>query len=162
MSRAWLSLGSNMYDRQAYLNMAVEALNAYPQIVVSKKSSIFRTAPWGNESQEEYLNAVVEIETSLAPLKLLTVCQLIENAAGRVRFSHWGPRTLDIDIIFYDNIQLQTDRLTIPHPHMHERLFVLAPLSEMITDNYSAATIKNMMNQCEGQQVEAIIGPTAW
>jgi len=162
MSKVWLSLGSNIQDKKEHLQFAVQALNAHPDVMILRKSSIYQTSPWGKVDQDVFLNAVVEIQTDLEPLALLDVCQAVENSAGRKRDEHWGPRTLDIDLLFYDNIEIKTERLTLPHPHMHERLFVLAPLSELVTDRYSAEKLRGMINKCHDQKAEVVVTAEAW
>lgn len=131
MSTAYLSLGSNMGDRAAYLRFALKALAEHEMIEPVRGSSIYETSAWGPVAQENYLNACMQIETDLSPLELLDVCQEIEQAADRRRDVRWGPRTLDIDILLYDDLTIDTPRLTIPHPRMKERLFVLVPLLEL-------------------------------
>ncbi len=131
MSIAYLSVGSNMGDRGANLRFALKALAERDGIQPLRGSAIYETSPWGPVAQENFLNACIELETSLSPDELLSVCQDIEYAAARSREVHWGPRTLDIDILLYDDITIETPRLTIPHPRMKERMFVLVPLMEL-------------------------------
>ncbi len=97
-------------------------------------SSIYRTASWGKEALPEYLNQVLEVNTPLSPLNLLDVLQSIENAAGRERLEKWGSRTLDVDVLFYDNEIITQPRLHVPHPLLHERRFTLMPLNELCPD----------------------------
>ncbi len=131
MSIAYLSVGSNMGDRGANLRFALKSLAERDGIQPLRGSAIYETSPWGPVAQENFLNACIELETSLSPDELLSVCQDIEHAAARSREIHWGPRTLDIDILLYDDITIETPRLTIPHPRMKERMFVLVPLMEL-------------------------------
>lgn len=131
MSRAFLSLGSNMGDRGAYLRFALKSLAEHEAIQPIRGSSIYETDAWGPVEQDKYLNACLEVETDLSPDELLSVCQDIESAACRRRDVRWGPRTLDIDILLYDDLIIDTPRLTIPHPRMKQRLFVLVPLLEL-------------------------------
>ena len=127
MTRAYLALGSNLGDRLGYLQLAVDALGA--QVVAI--SRVYETAPVGGPEQGAYLNAVVAIETELDPHALLQLVQRIESDAQRVRAERWGPRTLDVDVLLYDDIELDDPDLTIPHPRMWERGFVLAPLRDV-------------------------------
>lgn len=127
--RTFLSIGSNLGDRRAYLRHAVEAL---PGVVAV--SPVYETDPVGGPPQDEYLNVVVELDTDLDPRALLGVCHRIETSAERVRDAHWGPRTLDIDIIWMDGVTLDDPALTIPHPRWQERRFVLAPLRDLAPD----------------------------
>lgn len=132
MNVAYLSLGSNLGDRKAQLQEAVRLLQANPSIFNMRMSSIYETAPVGYLDQHAFLNLVVRLETNLSPLRLLDACQEIEQALHRERLVRWGPRTVDLDVLLYGREQLTTERLTIPHPRMYERAFVLVPLSELI------------------------------
>lgn len=135
--RTYLSLGSNVGDRRAALQTAVQSL---PNVVAV--SPVYETDPVGGPEQGPYLNLVVELDTDLAPLELLGVCHRIESAANRVRDVRWGPRTLDIDIVWMDGLELDTERLTIPHPRWRDRRFVLAPLRDLAPDLVSANDIE--------------------
>lgn len=127
--RAFLSLGSNLGDRRALLRDAVDSL---PDVVAV--SPVYETAPVGGPEQDNFLNLVVQLETALSPHQLLGVCHRIESSAERVREVRWGPRTLDIDIIWMDGVTMDEERLTIPHPRWKERRFVLAPLRDLAPD----------------------------
>lgn len=127
--RTFLSLGSNLGDRRAHLRQAVETL---PDVVAV--SSLYETDPVGGPHQGPYLNLVVRLDTSLAPRRLLSICHRIEANAERVREQRWGPRTLDIDIIWMDGVTMDDERLTIPHPRWKDRRFVLAPLRDLAPD----------------------------
>jgi len=129
--RAYLSLGSNLGDRAFYLSEAIRLLADNSAISIVQKSAVYETKPWGKLDQPDFWNQVICIETNLAPLELLKVCQDVENELGRKRSERWGPRTVDIDILTYDNIVRADDVLTLPHPRMEEREFVLAPLREI-------------------------------
>ena len=124
--RAFLSLGSNLGDRRALLREAVDSL---PDVVAV--SPVYETAPVGGPEQDNFLNLVVELDTELTPFQLLGVCHRIESSAERVRETRWGPRTLDIDIIWMEGIEMDEERLTIPHPRWKARRFVLAPLRDL-------------------------------
>jgi len=130
LSKAYLSLGSNLGDRLAYLKRGVAGLHGSPGVRVERLSSVYETEPVGVSGQGRYLNLVAKVDTQLSPAQLLALCQEVENANGRVRVARWGPRTLDIDLLLYDDISLETPDLVIPHPRMHERAFVLVPLAE--------------------------------
>lgn len=132
--RAFLCIGSNMGDRGYYLRETCKRLEASPQVRVVRRSRIYETKPWGKTDQDNFWNQVLEIETSLLPLELLDFCQEIERSLGRERIVHWGPRTIDIDLLNYDNKVWKDERLTLPHPYMEEREFVLAPLREIAPD----------------------------
>jgi dihydroneopterin aldolase/2-amino-4-hydroxy-6-hydroxymethyldihydropteridine diphosphokinase len=127
----YLSLGSNMGDRKNYLNTAINMLNDRSTTRVNKIASFIETKPYGNVNQDDFLNTAVEISTILEPNDLLKFINKIENDCGRVRKEHWGPRTLDIDIILYEDKVINTEKLIIPHKEMHLRKFVLEPLLEI-------------------------------
>ncbi len=131
MAVSFLSIGSNLGDRLAHLSNAVEALAENPAIQVIKVSSVYQTKPVGGPQQDDYLNAVVKIETALSPTQLLAVTQSIENAQQRVRDVRWGPRTLDIDVLTYGDLVESDETLTLPHPRISERAFVLIPWHEI-------------------------------
>ena len=137
-TEAYLSLGANLGDARSTLDQAVEALDRHPDITVVRRSSLYRTAPWGGVEQNDFLNLGVLVSTTLSGLELLSVAQGIEVACGRTRELRWGPRTLDIDLIRFgseaDELTLATDRLRLPHPRAHERAFVLAPWAELVGD----------------------------
>jgi 2-amino-4-hydroxy-6-hydroxymethyldihydropteridine diphosphokinase len=135
--RTFLSLGSNLGDRRRYLAEAVASL---PDVVAV--SPLYETDPVGGPTQGPYLNLVVELDTDLPPHQLLGICHRIESAADRVRGEHWGPRTLDIDIIWMDGITMDDDRLTIPHPRWRQRRFVLAPLRDLAPDLVTADDVE--------------------
>jgi len=129
----WLSLGSNLGDSLMYLRGALQAIERTGQMTLEAVSSVYETDPVGYTDQPAFLNIAARIITSLAPQDVLLICQKIENDYQRDRTIHWGPRTLDIDIIKYDRLELQTDELTLPHPRMSEREFVTIPLAELET-----------------------------
>ena len=131
MSRAYLALGSNLGDRHARLQSAVDALAAAVGVEVVAVSRVYETAPVGGPPQGAYLNAVVAIEAALDPHALLALAQGIERDAQRVRAERFGPRTLDVDLLLYDDVRLDDPELTLPHPRMWERGFVLAPLRDV-------------------------------
>ena len=124
--RAFLGMGSNLGDSRQLL---MTAINNLPDVCAV--SGVYETAPVGGPTQDAYLNLVVEISTSLEPYELLSVCQGLEQEARRVRAVRWGPRTLDVDVLLYGELQLTDPDLTIPHPRMDERAFVLYPLAEL-------------------------------
>lgn len=129
--RAYIALGSNMGDKRAYLDGAVEALRALPDCRVGAVSDFIVTAPFGGVKQDDFLNGCLELETLLTPEELLDALHEIERSAHRERLIHWGPRTLDLDILYYDDEVIDTPELTIPHPGIPERDFVLRPLNQI-------------------------------
>ena len=131
MISVYLSLGSNIGDKKVYLEAALDRLNQLPQTTVAAVSSFYETAAWGKTDQDDFLNICCQLETELDAQQLLTECQKIEKDLQRVRHEHWGPRTIDIDILLYGNETIATENLSVPHPYMTERAFVLVPLEEI-------------------------------
>ncbi|MBU1026123.1 MAG: 2-amino-4-hydroxy-6-hydroxymethyldihydropteridine diphosphokinase [Candidatus Margulisbacteria bacterium] len=127
----YLGLGSNVGDREEYIEQAVFLLEKNPKLDVLKRSSNFETEAEGERNQPPFINAVVMVKTKLPPYELLDLCQEIEATLGREREIEWGPRTIDIDILLYEGEIISDDKLQLPHPLMHERLFVLRPLREI-------------------------------
>ena len=125
----YLALGTNLGDRGANLEAAVAALP--PFLVVHQASRVYETSPWGITDQPAFLNMVLRGGTSLEPRELLECLKGLETRLGRVPGPRWGPRRIDLDILFFDDLVLDSPGLTIPHPHLHERAFVLVPLAEL-------------------------------
>ncbi|HLR42749.1 MAG TPA: 2-amino-4-hydroxy-6-hydroxymethyldihydropteridine diphosphokinase [Pseudogracilibacillus sp.] len=134
MNIAYISLGSNIEPRESYMEKAIALLQAHDQIDIIKRSSIYETAPVGYLDQSQFLNMVIQIKTSLKNMELLRACQAIENELGRERTIENGPRTMDLDILLYNNENRDLEELRIPHPRIHERAFVLIPLYEIAPD----------------------------
>jgi len=128
----YLALGSNMGNRAANLKEAIASLA--PQMEVKARSAVYETDPWGFKEQEKFLNQVVRVETYLKPEQLIKHLKRLEVALGRKESFQNGPRLIDIDILFYDDLVLYSPALTIPHPHVHERAFVLVPLMDIASD----------------------------
>ena len=135
MSCAFIALGSNLGEPLSQLQQAAAAISRLPGCDIVKTSSTYLSAAVGPGQQPDYLNAVMQLETQLAPLELLTALQIIENKQGRERQLRWGARTLDLDILLYDQQSVDHARLCIPHPRMAERNFVLYPLLEISHSN---------------------------
>ncbi|MCZ7662307.1 MAG: 2-amino-4-hydroxy-6-hydroxymethyldihydropteridine diphosphokinase [Thermoleophilia bacterium] len=154
-ARVYLSLGSNQGDSEALLSGAVDALGLLPETNVVAISSLYRTAPVGYLDQPDFLNQVVAVETGLEPLDLLDRIRRIEADAGRVRRERWGPRTLDIDILWYDGRRVHGERLELPHPRLEERRFVLEPLAELAPDLELShgGTVREALERTRGQDV---------
>ncbi|SCB94457.1 2-amino-4-hydroxy-6-hydroxymethyldihydropteridine diphosphokinase [Gilliamella intestini] len=132
MSICYIALGSNLEDPLAQANCAITALKQLPNTTCLEVSPFYRSKPLGPQDQNDYLNAVVKITTTLSPIELLEALQAIEKAQGRVRKENrWGARTLDLDILLYDDLVIESERLTIPHYHMKNREFVLYPLFDI-------------------------------
>ncbi len=137
MPIAYLSFGSNMGDRLGNIQRAVGILSSSYNIKVIRTSAFYETEPWGNKNQEWFINACVEVSTKLSPNELLKACLEVEKILGRVRNTadiKWSSRTIDIDIIFYDDLTINEPDLIIPHKYMHKRAFVLVPMLELIAD----------------------------
>lgn len=131
MPRAWLSLGANIGDPPAQLAEAISRLDAHDHIHVAAQSGVIRTKAWGKTDQPDFANMAAEVETDLAPVDLLHACLDIERDMGRVRHEVWGPRLIDIDLIAYERVVMESAKLTLPHRFAHERDFVLTPLREI-------------------------------
>ncbi|GAB6179158.1 2-amino-4-hydroxy-6-hydroxymethyldihydropteridine diphosphokinase [Desulfotomaculum defluvii] len=134
MAVAYIGLGSNMGNRKAYIQNALEKLSQSPNIRLLRVASLYESAPWGYLNQEWFINTVAEVETILSPDKLLQVLFHIEKSLERTRDIKWGPRTVDLDILLYDQETINLPQLNVPHPRMHERAFVLVPLAELCPD----------------------------
>jgi len=130
---AYLALGSNLGDRLETLQRAVDLMDARPGIDVVRSSRVYETEPVG-PPQPAFLNAVVEVRTDLEPHELLRETQAVEDELGRVRAERWGPRTIDVDVLTFDEREIDEPELVVPHPRMHERGFVLVPLGELEPD----------------------------
>src|SRR5690554_3921652 len=131
MALVYLGLGANLNNPLTQLQFAIEQLDQHEQISITACSSMYASKPMGPQDQPDYVNAVVALTTSLLPESLLDVAQQIEDAAGRVRLRRWGERTLDLDILLYDELVLETPRLSVPHPGIEQREFVIIPLAEI-------------------------------
>ena len=131
MTLAYVALGSNLGDPQQQVLDAMEALAALPDTCLLQRSHLYRTPPWGVVEQPPFINAVVQLDTTLSPHGLLDALLAIEQNAGRVRAQRNGPRTLDLDLLHVDGVQLHDAQLTLPHPRMAERAFVLLPLHDL-------------------------------
>ncbi len=167
MARVFIGMGSNLGDREARLAQALVALRGLPETTVAAVSSLYETAPVGGPPQGPYLNAVAELECALAPLALLEALLAIEAAAGRVRDGERdGPRTLDLDLLLVDARVIESEVLTVPHPRLHLRAFVLEPLAELAPDLLHprlGATLGELARRVrDSDAVRAIHGGAAW
>ena len=148
-----LSLGGNLGNSVQFFRQAIQALSASPNVSILRTSSVWRTSPWGKTDQPDFLNMALVLQTGLQPLQLLTLCQAIENAAGRTRAERWGPRSLDIDVISFSDVECTSAEITLPHPRAHERAFVLAPLAEIASGLViQGRTIHQWLAHVRGQQ----------
>jgi len=147
MNRCYLALGSNQKFPERQLRLAIKSIRNLPSTSITRISTFYWNKAWGLTNQQDFCNAVIEIITILPPLKLLRACNKIENQHGRVRKKRWGPRILDIDILLYSNKVIQSKDLTIPHPQILTRDFVLKPLLEIRPDIQLA--IVNLYPSCK-------------
>ncbi len=151
----YIALGTNLGDRPANLRAAVAALP--PDVQVTAASPIYQTPPWGYTDQPDFLNQVVRGETVLPPNKLLAYLKEIETNVGRTPTFRYGPRVVDLDILFYDDLTLEQPDLTIPHPRLHDRAFVLIPLADLapgLRHPISKATISELLTSADTSGVE--------
>lgn len=133
-ARAFIAFGANLGDPRSSYEHACAALAALPDTTLERRSSLYRSAPIGVEGQPDYVNGVIELRTRIAPAALLARLLEIEREAGRVRDGHCAPRTLDLDLLLYDQRVIREPDLEVPHPRMHQRAFVLLPLAEIAPD----------------------------
>jgi 2-amino-4-hydroxy-6-hydroxymethyldihydropteridine diphosphokinase len=143
---AYVGLGANLGDAPAAVTQALRDLGRLPQTQLARASSLYRSAPV-DAAGPDYVNAVAELHTALSPHELLAELQRLEQAAGRERPWRNAPRTLDLDLLLYDDVRLDSPELTIPHPRMHERAFVLVPLAEIAPVRVSAAQLQSVEKQ---------------
>ena len=149
---AYVAFGSNMGDKKKYLDNAIQGLRDMKEIVVEKVSEYLVTEPYGDVEQDEFLNGALRVRTLLSPEELLDRLHVLEQAADRKRIIHWGPRTLDLVIIFYDDLICEEDDLCIPHIEMHKRSFVLKPLEEIAPYKrhpVTGKTVREMLGELE-------------
>lgn len=131
MTIAYIGLGSNLGERQANITTALKLLHYPPAVQVLRVAPLYSTAPVGDTDQDWFLNTVAEVKTLLSPLELLKTLLAIENQLGRIRTRRWGPRNIDLDLLLYGNTTMDTTQLTLPHPRMTERAFVMVPLADL-------------------------------
>lgn len=153
MHQVYLLTGSNIGDRKKHLQHAIQQLNIVAGEVIST-SSVYETAPWGVTDQDAYLNQAILLQTNLLPAELFSALKKIEENEGRTSQIKYAPRTLDIDILFYDDLILETEVLTIPHPRLHLRKFVLVPMNEIAAEFFHPILkkkIKMLLKNCEDE-----------
>jgi len=154
----FIGLGSNLDNPESRLRRAIQALESLPGSSVLAVSSLYRSSPMGPQDQPDYVNAVVQLATGLSPEALLDQLQRVEQAHGRTREQHWGPRTLDLDILLYADEVITTERLQIPHPGLAQRNFVLYPLAEI--DEYivvpGLGSVQALLEQCPQEDLERL------
>ncbi len=161
LAEAFIALGGNVGDVRATVDQAISLLCDDCDIRLTARSSDYRTPPWGVTDQPPFINAVIAVATTLAPHALLARAQACERALGRdrAREQHWGPRTIDLDILAYDDIVLSDATLTLPHPHLFERAFVLMPLAEIAPDRVIAGIrVSDAFTRVDAAGIERLSG----
>ncbi len=160
---AWIGMGANVGDRLGNIRTALAELASLDATTVVRVSSVYDTTPWGVADQRRFLNAVVELSTALSPEDLLSSLGGVEERCGRVRHERWGPRTLDLDILLYDDRIVNTKDLVIPHPRLAQRAFVLVPLAELEPELAVPgldATVIQLLEALGDEALEArLVGP---
>src|SRR5215468_5107938 len=159
MAEALLALGGNLGDVRATLDRAIAMLCAGPKVGLKARSADYRTPPWGVADQPPFVNLCIAVETSLTPQALLARAHAVERGLGRARAKErrWGPRAIDIDLIAYDDLTLDTPDLTLPHPRWHERAFVLVPLAEIAPERRIAGvTVREALARVDSTGVERL------
>ena len=158
MARAFIAIGSNLQQPQLQVAQAFEGISRLPSTQLINRSSLYRTAPVSYEDQPDFINAVAEVETELPPLELLQALLSLENAQGRERPFPNAPRVLDLDLLLYNDTIMHTAELTLPHPRMHTRAFVLQPLAEIAADLLipQHGNVAMLVTQCKDQGVEKL------
>jgi 2-amino-4-hydroxy-6-hydroxymethyldihydropteridine diphosphokinase len=161
LAEAFIALGGNVGDVRSTFDSAIAKLCDGPDVRLKARSSDYRTPPWGVTDQPPFVNAVIAVSTTLAPHALLTHAQASERALGRDRAKeqHWGPRTIDLDLLAYDDVVLNDPTLTLPHPHLFERAFVLVPLAEIAPDRIIAGIrVSDALERVDAAGIEKLPG----
>jgi 2-amino-4-hydroxy-6-hydroxymethyldihydropteridine diphosphokinase len=156
MSIAYIGLGSNIGDKSDNIKRALERLDQFDGLKVVKASSYYETEPVGYEDQDWFVNAVAQIDTVLSPKQLLIVFKKVEKLIGRKDRIRWGPREIDLDLLFYDQMIIDIPNLIVPHPRLHERAFVLVPLAEIAPDLVHPVikkTIAELLAELQSQKI---------
>ena len=148
-NEAFIALGSNMGSRYDHLMKAIQRLESDPKIKLVSFSSIYETDPVGYQDQDQFLNMVVKVQTEWNAFKLLELCLKIELELGRKREIKWGPRTIDLDILLYNQENIESEKLIVPHPRMHERAFVIVPLLEIQPDMFIPGVEKSLQTSLD-------------
>ncbi|ETT65831.1 2-amino-4-hydroxy-6-hydroxymethyldihydropteridine diphosphokinase [Paenibacillus sp. FSL H8-0457] len=164
-SEAYIALGANLGDREGNLMEALERLDEVPGIEVDRVSNLYETEPVGYVDQPMFLNMAAAVSTSLSPHELLAVMQQIEKQLGRVRHIHWGPRTVDLDLLWMEGRRLDTPDLVLPHPRMQERAFVLRPLADIVSELEPSGlypVVKTALENLEGKEGIQLWKTSSW
>ncbi|HEX2255651.1 MAG TPA: 2-amino-4-hydroxy-6-hydroxymethyldihydropteridine diphosphokinase [Afifellaceae bacterium] len=159
---AALGLGGNLGDRRGFIERALRALDERPGIRITAVSALYETEPWGKIDQPRFLNAAARIATDLAPRALLEAAIAVERSLGRERGERWGPRTIDIDILLYGDARLEEPGLTVPHPRIAERPFVLAPLADIMPEaRLAGRPVAKWLDEADRASL-AVLEPPGW
>jgi 2-amino-4-hydroxy-6-hydroxymethyldihydropteridine diphosphokinase len=162
MARVYIGLGSNLGDRALQIQKAVELIGVMPSTKILRMSSIYETSPVGIPDQPRFLNAVIELSTPMVPRELLAEVKKIEKDLGRSELTRWGPRTIDLDILLCNDDVIVSDELTIPHPRMTERKFVLVPLAELdpaVVHPVEQKTVETILARCLSTEEVVLYAP---
>ncbi len=152
---AYIAIGSNLGDRAGNCKKAIKRLEACKEVDVVKRSSLYETPPWGNTDQEAFINCVVEVKTALVSRELLRALKAVESELGRTPGRRWGPRVIDLDIIFYGESVIEEEGLKVPHPLAHKRAFVMVPLAEIapeFTHPVKRVKVRELLGAVEGTE----------
>lgn len=161
MSRCYLGLGSNLGNPRQEIKDAITHLHSLPKVSVTKTSSFYRSKPMGPKNQNDFINAVIEISTTLNPHQLLALCKTTERQQNRIHYYRWGPRTIDIDLLLFEQLILDSPNLQIPHPGLPHRNFVVFPLHELnskliLPDGVAIKSLFNELDETDITQLELI------
>lgn len=157
MKKAYLGIGGNIGDTKGNIESSIELLKESSDIIVTQVSSFYETEPVGYVDQDWFLNVVVEVETSLSPIELLKYCQGVENELKRVRTIRWGPRTIDVDILLFEDFESDSEILTVPHPRMTKRAFAMVPLYEINQElEINGESINSIVENLKGEQIRKL------
>jgi 2-amino-4-hydroxy-6-hydroxymethyldihydropteridine diphosphokinase len=164
MARVYVGLGSNLGDSMAILRAALQSLQSLANPDTLVVSSLYSSSPMGPQDQADYLNSVAGFETALDPVALLDALQAIEQAHARERNRHWGERTLDLDLLFYDDLNMQSERLTLPHPGIAQRDFVLKPLAEIYPSPHlpHLGALQQLLAVCPSYDLRKLYEANQW
>lgn len=158
MNTCFIGLGSNLNDPLAQVTLAIESLSKLAASKLVRHSPWYRSSPIGPDGQEDYINGVAQLDTALSPLELLDALQAIEAQQQRIRREHWGPRTIDLDILLFDQQTIDTPRLTVPHREMFNRNFVLQPLADIAQSLVlpDGSSLTSRLNCCPANELEKL------
>ena len=158
MTVVYIGLGSNMKSPKQQIRSAIKSIEGIVSTQVLRVSSLYKSKPFGPQNQDDYINAVAKIDTNLMPLELLECMQDIENQHGRIRIERWGPRTLDLDILMFGEKIIKDNKLTVPHPEIENRSFVLVPLAEIDSNCLipGKGLVANLLNVVDQKDLEII------